>query len=319
MVGIQPAAILEQRQAGAAKGAPPSEPPKQSPSTDPPDADGAKTIARPSPAFLQNLAKKAAAAAHGGPRAAGAPPTSNSGPLSRPPPALPSKVAAPRTGAASTPAKAVPGAPIALGPTPTPAKTPPKVTPPPGQPAISQSSRSGLAQPPAKAAPAPTPALNGNANGASEDFEIELDDNRPQNGAVDIGDDGLADAEAALEAMQSFRLAEAALQRNDLVAAEKLARKAADGDPTQNDYITLLAWIRAQGNDPLLVEEAIATLSRVLADDAASERALLYRGKLLARVNRANEALADLNELLASNPQHRDALAEVRQLKSKTT
>ena len=119
--------------------------------------------------------------------------------------------------------------------------------------------------------------------------------------------------------MQSFRLAEAALQRNDLAAAEKLARKAADGDPTQNDYLTLLAWVRAQGNDPLLVEEAIATLSRVLSDDPGSERALLYRGKLFARVNRANEALADLNELLASNPQHRDALAEVRQLKSKTT
>jgi tetratricopeptide (TPR) repeat protein len=186
---------------------------------------------------------------------------------------------------------------------------------------MKQPSRSGLAQSPPKAAPAPAP--NGNASAASEDFDIELDDggahNRAQNGAIDIGDDGLADAEAALEAMQSFRLAEAALQRNDLAAAEKLARKAADGDPTQNDYITLLAWIRAQGNNPLLVDEAIDTLSRVLADDPSSERALLYRGKLLARVNRANEALADLNELLSSNPQHRDALAEVRQLKSKTT
>ena len=324
MVGIQPAAILEQRQAAAAKAAAPPAPPappepaKQSPSMNPPDADGAKTIARPSPAFLASLAKKAAAAAHGGPRAATAPATSSSGPLSRPPPALPSKAAAPRPGASGTPAKAVPGAPIALGPTSTPAKTPPKLTPPPGQPAIAPSSRSGLAQPPPKAAPA---APNGNANGANEDFEIELDDNgphhRPQNGAIDIGDDGLADAEAALEAMQSFRLAEAALQRNDLAAAEKLARKAADGDPTQNDYLTLLAWVRAQGNDPLLVEEAIATLSRVLSDDPGSERALLYRGKLFARVNRANEALADLNELLASNPQHRDALAEVRQLKAK--
>ena len=313
MVGIQPAAILEQRQAGAAKAAPPVEPATEERSMTPPD--GMKTIARPSPAFLQNMAKKAAAASTpGGARAASAPPHPSSGPLSRPPPALPSKAAAPRPGAASTPAKAVPGAPIALGPTPTPAKTPAKVTPPPGQAAIPQSSRSGLAQPPPKAAPAP--ALS--ANGASDDFEIELDDNRTQNGVVDIGDDGFADAEAALEAMQSFRLAEAALQRNDLPAAEKLARKAADGDPTQNDYVTLLAWIRAQGNDPLLVEEAIATLSRVLTDDPASERALLYRGKLLARVNRANEALADLNELLASNPQHRDALAEVRQLKSKT-
>ena len=296
MVGIQPAATSEQRAGGAAAKpapAPSPDPPKPNPSTNPPDADGAKTIARPSPAFLQSLAKKAAAAAHGGPRAAGVPPNPSSGPLSRPPPALPSKAAAPRPGGAITPPKAVPGAPIALGPTPTSLKTPPK------------------------AAPAPALGTNG-TGGASDDFEIELDDHRTQNGAVDIGDDGFADAEAALEAMQSFRLAEAALQRNDIAAAEKLATKAADGDPTQNDYVTLLAWIRAQGNDPLLVEEAIATLSRVLADEPASERALLYRGKLLARVNRVNEALADFNELLLSHPQHRDALAEVRQLKSKT-
>ncbi len=320
MIGIQPAATSEQRAGGAAAkpaSAPSPEPPKQSPSMNPPDADGAKTIARPSPAFLQNIAKKAAAAAHGGPRAAGVPPNPSSGPLSRPSPALPSKVAAPRPGAASTSAKPVPGAPISLGPTPTSLKTPPKVTPPPGQGAIPQSSRPGPAPPPPKAAPAPALGTNG-TGGARDDFEIELDDHRTQNGVVDIGDDGLADAEAALEAMQSFRLAEAALQRNDIAAAEKLATKAADGDPTQTDYVTLLAWIRAQGNDPWLVEEAIATLSRVLADDPASERALLYRGKLLARVNRANEALADLNELLLSNPQHRDALAEVRQLKLKT-
>lgn len=136
-------------------------------------------------------------------------------------------------------------------------------------------------------------------------------------GAVDLGD-GMADAEAALEAMQSFRLAEAALQRNDLAGAEQLAKKAVDGDPTQFDYVTLLAWIRALSNDANAVEEAIATMTRVLSEDPSSERALLYRGKLLSRTNRVQEALVDFNELLASNPQHRDAQAELRYLKSKT-
>jgi tetratricopeptide (TPR) repeat protein len=167
-------------------------------------------------------------------------------------------------------------------------------------------------------APPPAASSNGNA-GAGDDFEIDLEDSNAQNRAIEIGDDGLADAEAALEAMQSFRLAEAALQRNDLAAAQKLAQKAVNGDPTQTDYVTLLAWIQALGNDPALVEQAIATMSRVLGDDPASERALLYRGRLLARTNRTNEALADFNELLAGNPQHREALAEVRHLKSKTT
>ena len=311
MVGMQPALTAEQRQAAAlakspagAAAPPPAAPSHDSraPSMTPPD--GMKTVARPSPAFLQRGAKAAASAA-GTPRAASTPPGAGAGPVPRPAPGLPSKLAAPRTAPAPASAAAKPAA-----------ATPAKAGPAP----IPQSSRSGLTpQSPPKpvATPPPAVAVNGSA-AASDEIEIELGES-PRNGAIDIGDDGLADAEAALEAMQSFRLAEAALQRNDLAAAEKLAQKAADGDPTQSDYITLLAWIRAQGNDPARVEEAISTMSRVLGDDPSSERALLYRGKLFARSNRANEALADLNELLASNPQHRDALAEVRQLKSKTT
>jgi tetratricopeptide (TPR) repeat protein len=161
---------------------------------------------------------------------------------------------------------------------------------------------------------------NGSADGGGDDIEIELDigGGSPNNLGADVSDDGFAEAEAALEAMQSFRLAEAALQRNDIAGAEKLAQKAVDGDPTQVDYVTLLSWIRALGNAPPAVEEAIATMTRVLADDPSSERALLYRGKLLSRTNRYQEALADFNELLAANPQHRDAQAEVRHLKSKT-
>ena len=139
----------------------------------------------------------------------------------------------------------------------------------------------------------------------------------PDDGSTDIGDDGLADAEGALEAMQSFRLAEAALQSNDIAAAQALAQKAVDGDPLQRDYITLLAWIRALGGHPAAVEDAIMQLTRVLGDDPSSERALLYRGRLLARTNRLQEALTDFDELLTANPQNRDARAEIRQLKAR--
>ena len=137
------------------------------------------------------------------------------------------------------------------------------------------------------------------------------------NGAIEISDDGLADVEAALEAMQSFRMAEAALQRNDVAGAQRLAQKAVDGDPSQADYVTLLAWIRSLDGHPATIEEAIHTMTRVLGDDPSSEKALLYRGKLLARTNRFQEALVDLEELLGSNPQHREAQAEVRQLRAK--
>src|SRR5690606_29191056 len=122
----------------------------------------------------------------------------------------------------------------------------------------------------------------------------------PSAPAFDLGVDEMADAEAALEAMQSFRLAEAALRRNELSNAERLAQKAVDGDPTQADYVTLLAWVRAQSDDPKTIEESVATLSRVLLEDPSNERALLYRGKLLVRTNRLHDALNDYSELIAA-------------------
>jgi hypothetical protein len=344
MVGIQPAATSEQRQAAAAAPpAAPSEPPgKERPSMSP--ADEAKTIARPSPAFIQaklaeaaaaNRAAKAAAAAGtpaaGGASRPGAPAGSApSGPLSRPPPALPSKLAGSRSGAQGAAPPGPAGASSAFATKPAPKVGAGVGAKPMGAGPVAGAKvpavRSGLAQPSPRP-PTAAPAASGGRPGASktngssnenDDIEIELDMGGPiaNNGAVDLGAD-MADAEAALEAMQSFRLAEAALQRNDLAGAEELAKKAVAGDPTQFDYVTLLAWIRAL-NDANAVEDAIATMTRVLSEDPSSERALLYRGKLFSRMNRVQEALGDLNEVLASNPQNRDAQAELRNLKSKT-
>ena len=136
-------------------------------------------------------------------------------------------------------------------------------------------------------------------------------------GAIEIGDAGMEDAELALEAMTSFRLAEAALQRNDLASAEEHASKAVDGDPTHADYVVLLAWIRALSGGPQKIAEAIRTMSRVLIEDPSHEQALFYRAKLLVRTNRLPEALNDFNELLSANPNHREAQSEARQLKAK--
>ena len=45
--------------------------------------------------------------------------------------------------------------------------------------------------------------------------------------------------------MTHFRLAEEALQRNDLAQAERLAARAVANDPKQLDYLALHIWIRA--------------------------------------------------------------------------
>jgi cytochrome c-type biogenesis protein CcmH/NrfG len=133
----------------------------------------------------------------------------------------------------------------------------------------------------------------------------------------EIGDDGMADAELALEAMQSFRLAEAALQRNDVAAARQLAQKAVDADPMQVDYLSLLAWIKALDGNPAAVEDGIAMMTEILGDDPANERALLYRGKLFVRTNRFQEAFKDLSDLAAANPHNLDAQHELELVKSR--
>lgn len=135
--------------------------------------------------------------------------------------------------------------------------------------------------------------------------------------AVALPDEGLAEAEAALEATSNFQLAESALRRNDIAVAEDHARRAVEGDPMQGDYITLLAWIRAQSGAPQAIDEAIRTMSKVLIEDPSNEKALLYRGKLLVRKNRFPEALIDLDELLSTNPQHREAQDLARQVRGK--
>ncbi len=150
--------------------------------------------------------------------------------------------------------------------------------------------------------------------------------NTPPDGALTVarrssaalGDEGLADVERALEAMQSYRLAQAALQRSDLASARQLAEKAVARDPMQGEYRALLAWIRAL-SDSAAVDEAIATISRVLIDDPSNESALFYRAKLRLRSNRLADAARDFTEVLAINPQHQEARAELRALEKKGT
>ena len=148
-----------------------------------------------------------------------------------------------------------------------------------------------------------------------DEIDVELDMDGQSN-AHHINEDGMADAEAALDAMQCFRNAEAALQRNDLANAQQLAQKALAGAPGEYDYVTLLSWIKSL-NGSASNGEAVMTMSNVLHDDPSNERALLYRGRLLVRSNRLQEAVLDFTELLAGNPHHREAQAELRAVKQK--
>jgi hypothetical protein len=141
---------------------------------------------------------------------------------------------------------------------------------------------------------------------------------RPPPRAVDlprtVNAPDTGEAERALEAMTSFRLAEAALQRGDVAHAERLAASAVKGDPDEGDYVALYTWIKAMGaHGDSATLDAIQVLTRVV-ESHPSERALLYRGKLQKRMKRLREALRDFERVLELNPKHREAASEVRLL-----
>lgn len=126
----------------------------------------------------------------------------------------------------------------------------------------------------------------------------------------------------AVDAALEFQKAEVLLKKNDLAGAEALARKAAQADPEQPDYQTLLVWIQAQrrGNPPPLREGAttgfyddlIKSLDAVIAKEPRFERALFYRATLLKRSGRAEKALNDFRLVAEINPRNIDAAREVR-------
>ncbi len=192
-------------------------------------------------------------------------------------------------------------------------------------------SAASAAAAPAPVAPAKAPSIPADAEGESVVFEWDAQpaappaspaggdrDARPDApAAIEIGAAGMEDAELALEAMSNFRLAEQALSRDDKETAQRLAQKAVDVDPSQPDYVSLLAWIRALGGNPSAMADAIQTMSRILKEEPSNERALLYRGRLYVRTNRFREALRDFHELLSANPQNKEASSELRLLKQR--
>jgi tetratricopeptide (TPR) repeat protein len=141
------------------------------------------------------------------------------------------------------------------------------------------------------------------------DVEVSVESSHPPPRSDDT-------AERALQAMTDFRLAETAMQRNDLQMAERLARRALDQDPHQAEYRAAVEWLRAM-NAPASLGEAIEALGNMLEKDPTHERTLLYRARLLKKAGRVRDALRDFEAILAQNPRHSEAASESRHLKTR--
>ncbi len=229
-------------------------------------------------------------------------------------PAVPSPQPQPQ--AAPRPQPSAPAAPVSRNPV-----VPPK--PQPKVPVLSEADdddeKTAIAARPNFAAMrnlAPRPGAKPPVQASPTSFASRPDSRQVDLDEVEIEEDGMADAERALEAMTDFRLAEAALQRGDLASAEALSEKAVEGDPSQSEYRALLVWVRSQGR-PNELSAFVGEFDLLLADDPANERAHFYRAKLLKALGRAVDALAGFEDVLALNPQHREAATEVRVLRAR--
>lgn len=127
----------------------------------------------------------------------------------------------------------------------------------------------------------------------------------------------------AMDALELFQKANAAVEAENLAKAEALVRRALALEPLEIEYRTLLAAVMAKrAGEPAALGEGETTnryavpirmLEHVLADEPEYERARLQRGILMAQSGRHREALADFEHILRFNPQHAGAATRAKQ------
>jgi tetratricopeptide (TPR) repeat protein len=118
-----------------------------------------------------------------------------------------------------------------------------------------------------------------------------------------------------VEAATNFQKAEVCFRRNDYVQAEAFCRKAIEADPTQPDYLALLAWLIALKPENQSVDkmrDALQMLDRAIGMSAKCDKAYFWRAQLYKRMGKPDAALRDFRRVIELNPRNIDAAREVR-------
>ncbi len=118
-----------------------------------------------------------------------------------------------------------------------------------------------------------------------------------------------------VEAAGNFQKAEVCFKRNDYAQAEALCRKALELDPTQPDYVAMLAWLTAlkpenQGSEKTTA--CIEQLAKAIKMSDRCEKAYFWRGMLYRRLGKDDLAVRDFRLVIELNPRNIDAAREVR-------
>lgn len=121
-----------------------------------------------------------------------------------------------------------------------------------------------------------------------------------------------AKVQRVLGASTNFAKAEHFLKRGDNAEALKYVRLALEGDPERGEYLAMLGWLESMGSDRNVARDALGTLNKALKLEPDSDRALYYRGAILKRLGRDDDAMKDFRRAATLNPQNLEAVREIR-------
>lgn len=136
----------------------------------------------------------------------------------------------------------------------------------------------------------------------------EYDDLRKDGGG---GAEDQEQVQRVLRAATAFQKAEVLMKRNNFVAALDEARKAVELDPSQADYIALLAWIESTQLNANL-EDILARIEKAQRMEINNLRIRWYRGSILKRLGKNGKAIGDFRFIVEMDPRHTDAQREIR-------
>jgi curved DNA-binding protein CbpA len=114
-----------------------------------------------------------------------------------------------------------------------------------------------------------------------------------------------------LRAATAFQKAEVLMKRSNHVAALEEARKAVELDPSQADYIALLAWVESTQLNANL-DEILARIEKAQRLEPNNTRIRWYRGSILKRLGKNGRAVGDFRFIVENDPRHLDAQREIR-------
>ncbi|HEX7452780.1 MAG TPA: DnaJ domain-containing protein, partial [Polyangiaceae bacterium] len=114
-----------------------------------------------------------------------------------------------------------------------------------------------------------------------------------------------------IRAATAFQKAEVLMRRNNSAAALEEARRALELDPSQADYIALLAWVESTLLNANL-DEILARIEKAQRLEPNNTRIRWYRGSILKRMGKNGKAIGDFRFIVENDPRHVDAQREIR-------